>query len=397
MFPEEGTRYFYVSVTASGNYRICEWTATSNAAWITINSGSSYNGSGKVQYSVLANTDTSSRTGTLTIAEQTYTVTQGGSLPKTETYEFVTQWGGAGNGNGQFQFLVGVAVDSSGNVYVTDTGNNRIQKFNGTGTFITQWGGSGNGNGTFNGPAGVAVDSSGNVYVADQSNNLIQKFKLSSSDINVIADFYATPTAGKAPLKVNFTDLSTGDVASYAWDFGDESAKSTEKNPTHTYAGTGQYSVKLTIVGINGSTDIKIKEGYITVANLADCPIKQTMSDQTLIETLHKLRDERFNGFYGSLLTTVFYKNAPEISFILSRNQALQKTFKQLITDNIGIAEELIANGSATLPEQNAQEIIAFLQDLGKEGSFGLKLYTAFVIKGIEYRFLMRGIGLEVE
>jgi PKD repeat protein len=293
---------------------------------------------------------------------------------------------------------MGVAVDSSGNVYVADDINNHIQKFYGTGTFITQWGGYGNGNGKFANPYGVAVDSSGNVYVADIGNDLIQKFRKSGSGTtDVIADFYGSPTAGKAPLEVDFTNLSTGDIASYEWDFGDKSAKSSEENPTHTYSITGQYTVSLMVTGQDGTTDRKVMNSYITVANLADCPIKQTMSDQTLIETLHKLRDERFNGFYGSLLTIVFYKNAPEISCILSRNQALQKTFRQLITDNIGIAEELIATGSATLPEQNAQEIIAFLQDLGKEGSFGLKLYTAFVIKGIEYRFLMRGIGLEVE
>ncbi len=44
-------------------------------------------------------------------------------------YEFVTAWGGPGNGEGQFSTPCGVAVDASGNVYVGDSHNCRIQKF----------------------------------------------------------------------------------------------------------------------------------------------------------------------------------------------------------------------------------------------------------------------------
>ena len=54
----------------------CPWTATSNAAWLSVTSGGSGSGNGTVNYSVAANTTTSSRTGTLTIAGRTLTVTQ---------------------------------------------------------------------------------------------------------------------------------------------------------------------------------------------------------------------------------------------------------------------------------------------------------------------------------
>ncbi|MEZ4705573.1 MAG: choice-of-anchor Q domain-containing protein [Caldilineaceae bacterium] len=88
---------------------------------------------------------------------------------------YLAQWGSFGSGDGQFSRPVGVAVDAAGNVYVTDADNNRIQKFAGDGTYLAQWGSAGSGDGQFNSPYGVAVDAAGNVYVAD-GNNRIQKF-----------------------------------------------------------------------------------------------------------------------------------------------------------------------------------------------------------------------------
>jgi hypothetical protein len=64
-----------VSVTAPTG---CRWTAVSNSVFITITSGASGNGNGTVTYSVAAKSTTGSRTGTLTIAGQTFTVTQAG-------------------------------------------------------------------------------------------------------------------------------------------------------------------------------------------------------------------------------------------------------------------------------------------------------------------------------
>src|SRR3954468_8353668 len=57
----------------------CTWAATSNASWITITSGASGVGNGTVNYSVSANTGTTPRTGTLTVAGNTFTITQAGA------------------------------------------------------------------------------------------------------------------------------------------------------------------------------------------------------------------------------------------------------------------------------------------------------------------------------
>jgi DNA-binding beta-propeller fold protein YncE len=84
-----------------------------------------------------------------------------------ERYELVTKWGSRGSANGQFQSPRGIAVDSSGNVYVADSGNHRVQKFSSDGAYVTKWGSEGFGDGQFHGASGLAVDSSRNVYVSD--------------------------------------------------------------------------------------------------------------------------------------------------------------------------------------------------------------------------------------
>ncbi|OMF04359.1 hypothetical protein BK127_33680, partial [Paenibacillus sp. FSL H7-0331] len=100
--------------------------------------------------------------------------------------EWKSSSGESGNGLGEFYSPVGVAVDSGGNVYVADTSNHRIQKLTVTGDtgVWSAWeksgGGSGSGLGEFNNPKGVAVDSSGNVYVADTWNHRIQKLTIAT-------------------------------------------------------------------------------------------------------------------------------------------------------------------------------------------------------------------------
>src|SRR5439155_11318894 len=89
---------------------------------------------------------------------------------------FLTTWGSAGSGDGQFNAPNSVAVDGGGNVFVSDLNNKRIEKFTNTGTFLTKRGSIGSGDGQFSNPVGVGVDGSGNVFVADNRNDRIQKF-----------------------------------------------------------------------------------------------------------------------------------------------------------------------------------------------------------------------------
>ena len=90
---------------------------------------------------------------------------------------FITAWGSKGTGDGEFSGPGGVWVDTLGYVFVADTQNNRMQKFDNNGRFITSWASLGEGDGELFGPSAVTVDTSGNVYIADAKNYRVQKFR----------------------------------------------------------------------------------------------------------------------------------------------------------------------------------------------------------------------------
>lgn len=69
-----------------------------------------------------------------------------------------------------------VAVDQDGNLYVTDTLNNRVEIFDAEGNFIRTFGKAGDGPGYFARPKGIAVDGDGHVWVADAAQNRVQVF-----------------------------------------------------------------------------------------------------------------------------------------------------------------------------------------------------------------------------
>jgi len=85
-----------------------------------------------------------------------------------------------------------------------------------------------------------------------------------------VAAFSASPTTGYAPLKVTFTDRSTGSPISWKWSLGD-STYSTAKNPAHTYSKAGKYTVTLTVKNAAGSNTVT-KSSFI-VANVLKAPI----------------------------------------------------------------------------------------------------------------------------
>ncbi len=92
---------------------------------------------------------------------------------------------GTGSGIGEFSTPLGVAVDASGNVYVADSGNNRVMQFNDAGLNISNLGTAGSGPGQFNAPSNVAVEPTGNIVVTDTGNNRLQRI-LTPQNANMI-------------------------------------------------------------------------------------------------------------------------------------------------------------------------------------------------------------------
>src|SRR5262249_27648353 len=88
----------------------------------------------------------------------------------------IVTFGSYGTAPGQFAFPSGVAVGPSGDIFVADTLNNRIQQFHPPNVFVRTLGTAGSGLGQFNFPRGVAVNAAGGIFVAGQFHDRIQVF-----------------------------------------------------------------------------------------------------------------------------------------------------------------------------------------------------------------------------
>jgi PKD repeat protein len=93
-----------------------------------------------------------------------------------------------------------------------------------------------------------------------------------------VAAFSAHPTSGYAPLKVAFTDKSTGFHNSYKWSFGD-GTYSKEKNPVHKYTKVGSYTVSLTVSNAAGN-NTTTKSNFIVV-NALKAPVAAFVAHPT--------------------------------------------------------------------------------------------------------------------
>jgi hypothetical protein len=181
--------------------------------------------------------------------------------------EFLFEWGQPGVGDGQFSSPSGIAVDSAGNVFVADTSNHRIQKFDREGAYLLKWGSAGSGAGQFNSPQGVAVDSADDVYVADSANHRIQKFGPGGGFIAAWGSNGAGP--GQFDRPVGVVVDSQDDV--YVTDSGNDRVQKFDRNGVFlaswgsSGAGPGQFqeprSIAVLITGGDLSDSIYVGDG----------------------------------------------------------------------------------------------------------------------------------------
>jgi len=99
-----------------------------------------------------------------------------GAAGEVPVFREIAVWGQDPDGDVHFSSPNGIAIDSVGNVYVTEFRGHRVQKFTADGTLLLQWGSQGGQEEQFRNPTGISVDRDDNVYVAESGNHRVQKF-----------------------------------------------------------------------------------------------------------------------------------------------------------------------------------------------------------------------------
>jgi sugar lactone lactonase YvrE len=226
---------------------MASWSAGANASWLHLGSASGA-GAAIVRFTVDANPNPTARTGAITLdSGVALTVTQAGT-----NYM----------GPGPLVTLVsagvsapsGVAVDSSGNVYIADTNNGAIEEWSAATQQVTPLVSGG-----LSQPLAVAVDGSGNVYIADTGNNAIKEWS-PATPTNVAT--LVTGLAGPSGVAVD----GAGNV--YFADTGNNAIK--EWSPAATNVTT------LVSTGLSGPTGVAVDVGgNVYFADTGNAAIKE--------------------------------------------------------------------------------------------------------------------------
>lgn len=111
--------------------------------------------------------------------------------------EFIREFGSYGEGDGEFVWPTGIALDADEKVYVTDEWLNRVSIFSKDGEFLGKWGRPGSGDGELQGPAGIAISPDGTMFLVDSKNHRVQKFTLDGRYLGQFGGF------GKGPGQFN--------------------------------------------------------------------------------------------------------------------------------------------------------------------------------------------------
>ncbi|MDE1770423.1 MAG: 6-bladed beta-propeller [Thaumarchaeota archaeon] len=184
---------------------------------------------------------------------------------------YVSSFGSGGSKNGQFSMPQGIAVDSSGSLYVTDLNNDRVEKFDSNGNYISTIGSHGSADGQFSTPTGVALDKSGNVYVSDIDNYRIEKFD----------------PAGNFVLKFGTSGIKPGQFNSLQGVAVDDAGNMYVADLTNSiqkFDPLGNFVMKIGHDKLNGVSDVAVdKSGDVYIVDSGNSQIAEYSSNGTLI------------------------------------------------------------------------------------------------------------------
>ena len=156
-------------------------------------------------------------------------------------------------------------------------------------------------------------------------NGKLQCFSGGLNSLMMMADFMADTTFGFVPFDVQFTDLSTGNILSWEWDFDNDGAiDSYEQDPVFTYETTGIYTVKL-ITYNETTSDTATKPDYITADTAVG--IQQLKISQQIQAHPNPFKTETF-------ITLNIQKNSAASIYIYNVNKQLVKTLRPDMTSN---------------------------------------------------------------
>jgi sugar lactone lactonase YvrE len=276
-----------IYVADTGNHSIRKITATGNVITIAGSGSSGFiNGMGNAARFSSPKGVAIDNSGNIYVAD-----TGNHSIRKITSTGVVTTIAGFstfgfvdGIGNvARFRSPTGIAIDNSGDIYVADTGNHSIRKITSTGVVTTIAGSSTFGfvdgslaQSRFNNPKGIALDSSGNIYVSDSGNNRIRKITLSNASINYSGSPFCKSLTSTQSVTLTASGGFIGGVFSSSPGL---ILNSTNGNITPNISTAGTYSITYTSPTVNGcsvttSTQIiitNVPSASMSYSNTAFC------------------------------------------------------------------------------------------------------------------------------
>jgi RHS repeat-associated protein len=171
-----------------------------------------------------------------------------GRVKVLNTANFIVQYefGATGSGEGQLSGPEGVAFDARGDIWVADTGNNRVEEFSMSGKYLARSGTKGSGEGQFEGPTGMAFDSGGYLWAADGGNARVESSRptvtATTEPATEVTDHTATLRGAISPMGLD---------AHYYFEYGPTSAYGAKAPITPADAGTSPVAVSKSIEGLS--------------------------------------------------------------------------------------------------------------------------------------------------